>query len=109
MARHSPERIEEIRGHLAELEQSDRTVAELARELGVTAWTVYSWKRRFGADALRPSRNARQATPRADLIEIEPPPTCDLMEVVVGAMTVRVPRAFDPTELRRLLEVVQAC
>jgi transposase-like protein len=109
MARHSPERIEEIRGHLAELEHGDRTVAELARELGVAAWTVYGWKRRFGRSTRRAGGSGRRATPRAELIEVEPPPTGDLIEIVVGAMTVRVPRAFDSSELRRLLEVVRAC
>ena len=109
MARHSPERIEEIRGHLAELEHGDRTVVELARELGVAAWTVYGWKRRFGSDSQKAGGSGRRGTRRAKLIEVEPPPTGELIEIVVGAMTIRVPRAFDSIDLRRLLEVVRAC
>ncbi len=109
MPRHTPERIDEIRGHLADLESGDRTVAELAREIGVAAWTVYGWKRRFGAQPSKVIGRRRSAARRADLIEVGPPPTSDPVEIVVGAMTIRVPRTFDSGELRRLLEVVRAC
>jgi len=51
MARHTPERIAAIRGHLSELDRRGVRVADFAEEIGVTPWTVYSWKRRFAAAA----------------------------------------------------------
>ncbi|NRB01392.1 MAG: hypothetical protein HRU32_16555 [Rhodobacteraceae bacterium] len=109
MPRHTPEQIAEIRGHLASLERGKQTVAELASKIGVAAWTVYSWKRRFGAASSKPRRRRRSEMHHADLIEVGRLPASDPIEIIVGAMTVRVPPTFDADELRRLLEVVRAC
>ena len=109
MPRHTPEQIEEIRGHLASLEHGKQTVAELASEIGVAAWTVYSWKRRFGTASSKARRRRRIAERQADLVEVGRMPASDPMEIIVGAMTVRVSPTFDADELRRLLEVVRAC
>jgi len=109
MPRHTPEQIDEIRGHLANLEHGDLTVAELAREIGVAAWTVYSWKRRFSAAPSAIGKRRGRRAHRADLIEVDPPPVSDPIEIAIGAMTVRVPRGFDATELRDVIEVVRPC
>ena len=75
----------------------------------MTAWTLYSWKRRFGAMlSVDPIRDSR-ATRRADLVEVGPLPAVDPIELVVATMTVRVPPMFVADEFRRLLEVVRAC
>ncbi len=109
MPRYTSERIEEIRGHLAKLELGACSVAKLSREIGVSPWTIYCWKRRFSATSAQDRRPVRAARSRADLVEIEQPPACELIEIAVGPMTVRVPGAFDPIELQRVLEVVRAC
>ena len=109
MSRFTPARIAEIRGHLASIERGDRTVAEVARELGVAAWTIYSWKRRFAAGRSGRKRSVRAVDHKAELIEIEQPSASELIEIVIGPMTIRVPRAFDPIELQRVLGVARAC
>ena len=98
MAKYSEARIEEIRDHLSELVRRGVSVAEYAEEIGVSPWTVYSWRSRF-----------EPARPCADLIEVDqPPPTCTI-EIVAGALTVRVPPGCDPDDLERVLQIVRAC
>lgn len=109
MPRHTPEQIDQIRGHLASLERGEQTVTELASKIGVAAWTIYSWKRRFGGASSKPRRRDRSEMHHADLVEVERLPASDPIEIIVGAMTVRVPPTFDADELRRLLEVIRAC
>lgn len=47
---------EQIIGVVKQLE-AGRTAAELAREVGVSTWTVYSWKAKYGG--MEPSEAAR--------------------------------------------------
>ena len=107
MAKYSEARIEEIRGHLAELKRREVPVAQFAREIGVAAWTVYIWKRRFGSDV--GVAVEREAPPRADLIEVDRTPLSSTIEIVAGAMTVRVPPGCNPNDLERVLRAVRAC
>lgn len=98
MARYSEARILEIRDHLSELTRRGVSVAEYAEEIGVSPWTLYSWRSRF-----EPSR------PRADLIEVDYAPAPSAIEIIAGALTVRVPPGCDPDELERVLQVVRSC
>ena len=97
---------------------SGLTAGEFAGEIGVNPRTLTYWKWRLGAEqrkARRPKplvEPAAVATPALDFVEVKPElpqPVCsEPFELVVGAVTVRVPIAFDPHGLRRLLEVVRA-
>jgi len=82
MAKYSEARIEEILRHLAELRRREVPVAQYAEEIGVSVWTVYTWKKRFGASGGRPAK--RGAPPRADLIEIDRTPTLTSTIEIVG-------------------------
>lgn len=102
MPRFTPERITEIQNHLALLDAGDWTVAELAAEIGVSAPTLYQWRRRFGPTITHDDG--------ADLIEVDVARHgSSTIEIVIGSVTVRVPPAFDVTQLRSVLEIVSSC
>lgn len=107
MAKYSDTRIEEIREHLAELKHRRVPVAQYAEQIGVSAWTVYTWKKRFGSSGGRKRR--RRARPRADLIEVDRRPLAGGIEIVAGTVTVRVPPGCDANDLVRVLQAVRAC
>jgi hypothetical protein len=110
MARYSAARIEEIREHLAELTHRKISVAQFAEEIGVSMWTVYTWKKRFGASGGSMSR--RGAPPPADLIEIGRTPLTRLtsgIEIDAGDLTVRMPPGCDAGDLERVLRAVRSC
>jgi hypothetical protein len=95
---------------------SGLTAGEFATELGINARTLKYWKWKLGTEqrsAKRPrtpGEPAPAASAGVDFIEVRPQPAAvhEPFELVVGAVTVRVPCAFDPNGLRRLLEVVRA-
>ena len=101
MPRFTPERIAEIQNHLALLDTGDWTVAELAAEIGVSAPTLYQWRRRFG-----PTIDHDDG---ADLVEVDVARHCSAIEIVIGSVTVRVPPAFDEAHLRSVLKIVSSC
>lgn len=113
MAKYSKARVEQIRGHLAELERRGIPVAQFAEQIGVAAWTVYTWKRRFDSSAAAQSRaNVGPTTAsalHADLIEVERRPVGSSIEIVVGAVIVRVSSGFDSSDLEGVLRVVRTC
>jgi transposase-like protein len=104
MAKHTPERIEEIRNHLAELTRRGIPVARFAAEIGVTPWTIYSWMRRYPPTG-RPTPRRRAA----DLIEVMAPPPAQALEVVIGDVTVRVPPGFAREDLEHVMQAVRTC
>ncbi|MBK8979619.1 MAG: hypothetical protein IPM29_27285 [Planctomycetes bacterium] len=57
MPKHTPARIAEIREHLSKLAAGRIAVADYAREIRVTAWTIYSSRKQYGTDALAGSRS----------------------------------------------------
>lgn len=107
MAKYSKARIEEIRGHLTEQSRRKVSVAQYAEEIGVSAWTFYGWKRRFGTRAGRIA--GRRAEQRADLIEIDRAPMTSMIEIVAGTLTVRVPPGCAAEDLEHVLQAVLSC
>jgi hypothetical protein len=110
MPKYTPERIQAIRGHLSQLRRGACSVAELAASIGVSAWTIYCWKRRFDSDA---GFDCDIATtkPRtcADLIEIESPIAREPIEIAIGPVTIRVPSRCDVEDLQSVLQTVLRC
>ena len=105
MPKYTAERIEEIRGHLSDLASRGISVKEFARELGVAAWTIHTWRHRFG-DGPRPD----EAPPRpADLIEVTPAASAGSIEIEIGDTTVRVVAPVDAADLAQVLRAVRAC
>lgn len=98
---------------LEEQSQSDLSVAEYAELVGVTAATLYSWRRRLGS-------NRRPSGPPAGLVEVRvrpndapSDPTPNLAPALVVRLdrgrSIEVPFGFDAEHLERLLEVIDRC
>ncbi|MBK8974656.1 MAG: hypothetical protein IPM29_01905 [Planctomycetes bacterium] len=110
MAKHTPARIAEIREHLSKLAARRIAVADYAREIDVADWTIYSWLKQHGTDAL-----AEQVAPRAarsaagvDLVEVRVG-SGSCIEIQVGDVTVRVPPASTADDVGAVLEAVNSC
>lgn len=90
--------------------ESGLTVTDYAARMGVSAWTLYVWRRR-----LRAVRSSKHSTVRPKLIEVAVGrPTAPgteglLVRVGDGRRSVVVPCGFDAGELRRVLEVLESC
>jgi len=87
---------------------SGLSVADYARELGVSVPTLYLWRRRLGS--------ARSEDRPAKLIEVTVTrPTASasdnnmLVRIGDGRRIVVVPRGFDGDDLRRLIAVLESC
>jgi transposase-like protein len=106
MPKYTRVRIEEIRGHLADFASRDGvSVTEFAEEIGVSAWTFYTWRRRFGDQA-----EVGSGSGQASLLEIESPlATHQPIEVIVGSATVRVPQGVATSDLCMVLQAVRSC
>lgn len=89
---------------------SGLSVTEFAAQAGVSAWTLYDWRRRL-ATAIR---NDPLATP-AKLIEVtlaerEPMPSTGMVvRLGDGRRSIVVPSGFDGDDLRRLVVVLESC
>lgn len=97
---------------LAEQAASGLSMAAFAEELGVTATTLYHWKRRLAEEnSTAPASRAR----RGGLIEVainDEVPTAGPDGFVVRLKQercVEVPRDFEASALQRLIEVLEAC
>jgi hypothetical protein len=106
--------------------ESGLTSAEFAAELGINPRTLTYWKWVLGKEALgekrewpsrksvgrarRPPAVAAESTPALpELVEVHPAPRDARFELELGAgRRIRVPASFDATELRRLLDVLEA-
>lgn len=107
MPKYTPARIQEIRDHLSRLAREQTPVAEFARQIGVAAWTVHTWKRRFGDSS--PTRPDSGTTKPIDLVEIQHAAPSHSIEIAIGPATIRVPPGCDPEHLRIAWEVVSGC
>jgi transposase-like protein len=97
----------ERRRILTELEASGQSVASFARQRGLSAWTLYDWRRRLGSSE-RP-----EAAPEPGFVQVVVKPERQVaapiqVELPTGAR-IHVPPGFDEAELRRLVEVLFSC
>ena len=105
-ARHrfSPEERDRF---LAEWQATGVSAAEFAPRAGVTAHTLYAWRRRVRAAA------QEVATSRFAEVVVRSSPASAAggsparIEIVVGDALVRVGAAFDDAQLRRVLDVLR--
>jgi hypothetical protein len=107
MPRRSESRQQQIRQWVAEQEASGLTVARFARERGVSAWTLYDWKRR----SQRAGDRADGARGRFVQVNLAPvPPAAPSLSVeLASGVRVHVPAGFDASELQRLIGALASC
>lgn len=99
-----------IRQILAELSTSGESVAAFARQRGLSAWTLYDWRRKYGTTGEpEPRGPVRQAPSLARVRLKDASRDAGDFEVRVGAVAISVPYGFDDRELLRLLTVVKSC
>lgn len=105
---HRPERREDLaEWYAAALEDqssSGLSVAEYARELGVTAATLYQWRRRL--------RSRPQAYGLVEVMPADGGPVEGTSSFIVhlgGDRRIEVPEGFDDSGLRRLVTVLESC
>jgi len=97
---------------LADQERRGLSVAEYAEEIGVTPATLYNWRRRLDSG---PSPKPRVEAPglvRVQVrrgVEVPPSRTAGLVVRVGRSRSIEVPPGFDADELRRVIEVLEAC
>jgi transposase-like protein len=94
-------------------ESSGMSVAEAADEVGITATTLYQWRRRLSAMAA-PDVDLQPASKlvRVHVRRREEQPREARRSVVLrlgGERSIEVPDGFDADELARLIPVVVAC
>ena len=96
---------------LDEQSSSGLSMAEYASKLGVTATTLYQWKRRLSVEEDR----AEFETPRSmGLVEVSLEGCSSTGEaghfvVRLGNRWVEVPRRFEDADLLRLVAILEAC
>lgn len=107
MAKYTAAREREIRDLLGKLDRSGASVSQFAREHGVSAWTVYGWRKRF--QRVQPPVRRGGARP-IDLVEVRTAGcAAACFELSVADVSIRVPGRFDEAELARLLRAVRSC
>jgi len=93
-------------------------MAEYAGQLGVTATTLYQWRRRLSAgDGPRSARKTTE-TRRPALVEVivdrghpndvNAAGRCAIVRLR-GDRSIEVPRGFDGDDLRRLVTLLESC
>lgn len=110
-----PERREDLAGWYADLladqEASGLSVADYAADFGLTATTLYQWKRRLSAQSADASRSQRStgliqvSLDRAPLADESP----GFVVRLADDRRVEVPVDFDGDALHRLLAVLETC
>jgi transposase len=89
-------------------------VADVARLHGTTRWQVYHWRKlaRKGLLALPAPADAAVAPAFAAVVVEEPPRTeaaaaAAVLEIVVGEVVIRAPRAADEAQLARAIRAAR--
>ena len=96
---------------LDEQQRSGLSISEFADLVGVTATTLYSWRRQLSSLRGRDSDEATglvQVRVRSDEPDSTTRPLPMIVELVHG-VRVEVPRDFDSADLARLVAVLEAC
>jgi hypothetical protein len=85
------------------------SLTSFARRLGVSAWTLYQWRRRL-------LRRPRDGGPAARLVEVaiaRPRPVDVVSSLVVhindGRRRIEVPHGYDADDLRRVIAAIESC
>jgi len=115
--RSSPAAEEHYRSLFTELSQSGQTVRSFATSRGLSAATLYAWRRRLGlANRRRPDPTGSDAslvTPRlleVGLREVGGPRVgSGIVLYLFDRHRVEVPAGFAEEDLRRLVHVLAAC
>lgn len=97
---------------LAELERSGQSVAEYAEEIGVTAATLYQWRRRLAHDRRSPAGAATglvRVRVGRGIVQGDEERSDGLVVRLLRGRSIVVPAGFDAEELARVLEVLEAC
>lgn len=101
---------------LADQASSGLSVAEYAEEIGLTASTLYQWRRRLTGQSQ--GEGGRRPRVPFGLVEVEiqadeaaaaPPGGGGLIVHLGGSRRIEVPEGFDGGELRRLVTVLESC
>lgn len=83
---------------------------EFAEEAGLSAWTLYDWRRRLLS---RPGTEAKPSPPKLIEVVLAEPEQAVAVGLVVRLSNSRhrieAPPGFDGDELRRLVEVLESC
>ena len=86
---------------------SGLSVSDFAKQIGVTGWTLYDWRRRLGSG---------RAGDRAKLVKVTVARSAGaqgsgalVVRVGDGRRSIEVPRGFDGDDLRRLVAVLESC
>lgn len=89
--------------------ESGLSVMEYAARAGMSAWTLYEWRRRLSL----PANNARTTSPKLIEVAVAQPRLTAAEGLVVrlgdGRRSIAVPPGFDAGDLRRLIEVLESC
>lgn len=106
------------RALIAEQEQSGQSVRQFAEDKGLSAWSMYRWRRRLGLSKRRGRRDVGAGNEaETELVAVDVISSGRLVSsgdegflvVEVGAdMRVQVRRGFDEAELSRLLTVMRS-
>ena len=98
---------------VAEIDESGETVSALARRHGVTPQQLFGWRRQARQRAKERSGDGR-ATFAPVIVERARPSAAvpiaarlPVIEIVVGAVTLRVPPGIDATTLQMVLRAVR--
>lgn len=96
---------------LADQASSGLSVAEYANEIGVTASTLYHWRRRLTGQGEGDDRAPRPFGLVEVGIQVERAlATAESLVVrLEGGRRIEVPGGFDGAELRRLVTVLESC
>lgn len=111
--RRGRELVAYYRGLLLEQSKSGRSVSEFARVVGVSAPTLYLWRRRLR----REGRSGSEPKPNGGLVEVhvspdrgsDPSKRAGLALHLKSGHRIEVNQDFDASELRRLLAVLERC
>jgi hypothetical protein len=95
---------EEIDSLLLELEESGETVVAFANRRGVSAQTVYGWKKRRKPPG---DQRSKRELVRVMVAGSEPATSIAYELVLDGFGTIRVPSGFDEGDLVRLLRALR--
>lgn len=96
---------------LAAQASSGLSMADYAVEIGVTAATLYQWRRRLSSGEVVGSEGG--SGPRLVEVTVSPGGVAAADPLVVrladGRRAIEVPRGFDSEDLRRLVTVLESC